>query len=193
MLNEAAVRDSLRREILTESANANAVYEFWVPRTNERADVVRIGEALEGFEIKTERDRLDRLPRQALAYARVFDRCHAVIAHRHVDRAIALLPPWWGIRVIEANEEVTFSCLREAGSNCAVDAETLVRLLWREEASAALGELGVPPDPYARRGRMWQSLLSLLDLDELKTVVREALLRRDPAAARIPSRRFVAS
>jgi hypothetical protein len=67
----------------------------------------------------------------------------------------------------------------------------LVRLLWRDEAHAALCALGVPPDQRAGRFRLWQLLVAMLELDVLKEVVRDALLRRDPARARIPSQRFV--
>src|SRR5665213_2602297 len=84
---EAVVRHSLREEMLALApSTAEAIYEFWVPRSHERADVVVIGATIEGFEIKTERDSLKRLPRQAEAYTRIFDRCHAVLAHRHVDK-----------------------------------------------------------------------------------------------------------
>ena len=194
MVSEAVVRHSLREAELARSpASAEAVYEFWVPRSNERADVAIISTTIDGFEIKTERDTLKRLPRQAEAYARLFDRCHVVLAPRHVDKAIEMLPSWWGVLVIEIDGAPSFLRLRDANANEAVDPETLVRLLWRDEAHAALCGLGVPPAPQAGRPRMWEQLLSLLDLDGLKLVVREALLRRDPARARIPSQRFVIS
>lgn len=191
MLTEAAVRHSLREEMLAASpASVEAVYEFWVPRTHERADVAVIGDMIQGFEIKTERDTLKRLPRQSEAYTRLFDRCHVVLALRHVDDAVAMLPPWWGVLVIEPGCESSFRVLREGAVNDDVDPETLVRLLWREEAHAALCALGAPPDPRVGRSRMWDLLLTVLDLDGLKRVVREALLRRDPTRARIPSQRF---
>jgi hypothetical protein len=191
-MTEAVVRHSLREEVLAAvSHSAEAVYEFWVPRSNERADVAVIGSAaIDGFEIKTERDTLKRLPRQAEAYTRLFDRCHAVLALRHVDRAIEILPPWWGLLVIGTDDGPTFIRVRNAGANNGVDPETLVRLLWRAEVHAALCGLGAPPDPKAGRFRMWEQLLSLLDLDGLKAVVRDALLHRDPSSARIPTQRF---
>jgi hypothetical protein len=190
-MTEAAVRHSLREDVLgTTPGPAEAVYEFWVPRSNERADVAVIGALMQGFEIKTDRDTLKRLPRQAEAYTRVFDRCHAVLAERHVDRALEMLPSWWGVLVIETEPSLSFRELRPAIVNDAVDAEVLVRLLWRDEAHAALCALGDTPDPRAGRFRMWELLLALLDIDGIKRVVREALLRRDPARARIPSQRF---
>lgn len=102
-----------------------------------------------------------------------------------------MLPPWWGVLVV--HDDMSFSTVRDARPNAEVDPGTLVRLLWRAEALAALCELGCPPNPGDGRFRMWESLVSLLDLDDLKRVVRHYLLRRDPSQARIPSRRFAVS
>jgi hypothetical protein len=63
---EKVVRDALRSHVLAEVAGArDTVDEFWVPRSNERADIAVLGRWMDGFEIKTERDTLSRLPRQA--------------------------------------------------------------------------------------------------------------------------------
>jgi hypothetical protein len=103
VVTEAVVRESLSHEILAALPRAEAVYEFWVPRSNERADVAVIGPTMDGFEIKTGRDTLRRLPRQAAAYARLFDRCYVVLADRHVEEALDILPEWWGITVIRGD------------------------------------------------------------------------------------------
>ncbi|MET9019214.1 sce7726 family protein [Actinopolymorpha sp. NPDC004070] len=182
MVTEAAVRQSLLSELLADARPpVETVFEFWVPRSNERADVAAIGATIDGFEIKTDRDSLRRLPRQASAYARVFDRCHAVLAPRHVSRALDILPPWWGVRIIE--DGPTLPTLRPAALNGGVDPETLVRILWRDEAYTALCSLGEPPDPSAGRFQMWEKLLTLLDVEALKRLVREALLDRNSSWA----------
>lgn len=190
VLTEAIVRESLRHDLLAHVPSAEAVYEFWVPRTYERADVAVIGPTMDGFEIKTERDNLKRLPRQAAAYSRLFDRCYVVLADRHVGEAIEMLPPWWGMILIRGEAMPAFERLREAGINHDVDPETLVRLLWRNEVYSVLCALGAPPEPKAGRFRMWEELLDLADIDMLKSVVRQTLIRRDPNLARISSRRF---
>jgi hypothetical protein len=107
-----------------------------------------------------------------------------------MEQALPMLPPWWGVLVFAHDGEPSFRVARDATVNVDVDAKTLVRLLWRAEADAALCALGHPPDPGAGRARMWDLLLTLLDLDGLKHVVRQALLHRDPRKARIPSQRF---
>jgi hypothetical protein len=160
------------------------VEEFWIPRSHERADMAAVSSILEGFEIKSSGDSLKRLPRQADAYARLFDHCTAVVAERHVKQTVDLLPEWWGVFIITPS--LTFTSVRLAKHNDRVDSETLVRLLWRDEVHAALSRLGVETDRRAARTSLWESLLRFVDLDALKGIVRHALSNRDPASARIP-------
>ena len=186
MMTEAAVRESLRSELLAMWPGlSEALYEFWVPRTNERADVVAIGSRLWGFEIKTDRDTLARLPRQVEAYSRLFDRCAVVVAERHLDAALGLIPDWWGAASIHADgDALTFRVTRWGKSNRDVDAETLVRLLWRDEARCILASHGAEPDARASRASMWQLLLGALDVKELQSAVCQALLNRGPSPMR---------
>ncbi len=141
-----------------------------------------------GFEIKTERDTLRRLPRQVQAYGRVFDTCNIVTAERHLDAALDLVPDWWGV-IAYVNQDcpLAFHQVRASEANRTLDPETLVRLLWRDEVRAALALIGAKADPQESRASMWQHLLDLIDLSRLRDLVRSALLHRDPAAARLPS------
>jgi hypothetical protein len=189
MLTEAEAREEVRQRALSvDNKNAYSVFEFWVPRFNTRADVAIVGDALRGFEIKTARDKLNRLPHQVEAYSNVFDFCSAVVADRHVEPALELLPEWWGVMVISANSHIDH--LRQPRQNPMINPEVLVRLLWREEAFAALDRVGGCPDPAMNRSNLWTHLMSRLHLDELREVVRHALLIRDGEAAAIPSKRF---
>ncbi|HLJ67254.1 MAG TPA: sce7726 family protein [Chloroflexota bacterium] len=179
--SESIVRSALRERVLVETDGAKrTVDEFWVPRSHERADLAVIGMRLEAFEIKTARDTLRRLPRQASAYERLFDRCTVVIAENHRDSVIGMLPEWWGITTIHMNGSVDFTPVRETSANCRVDPEILVRLLWRDEAMAALHDLGLAPDKKASRAYLWRELLNTATLAQLKTIVRRAIVQRDP-------------
>lgn len=180
VVTEATVRHALRRHLLAEPEHCRTetVDEFWVPRSHERADMAVIGRLLAGFEIKTERDTLRRLPRQAGAYGRVFDRCTVVVAAKHSDAAMEMLPDWWGIVQVSVNGSITFDEKRRARPNQAVDPEILVRLLWRDEVAAALTKLGAPPGPRVSRSALWRELLHLADLRQLRAAVRHALVRR---------------
>jgi hypothetical protein len=64
------------------------------------ADVLAIHTAtLHGYEIKSDRDRLDRLRHQAPLYSLVLDRCTLVTGERHHAKAAARVPAWWGVLV----------------------------------------------------------------------------------------------
>jgi hypothetical protein len=188
---EAVVRQALRIHVMEAIAGArDTVDELWVPRSNERADIAVIGRSMDGFEIKTERDTLKRLPRQIVAYGRLFDRCTAVVAERHCERAQEILPDWWGLTTTHVNGAVTFTTVRKARANPAVDPEILVRLLWRDEVVHALLALGIEPDRKASRGSLWGALLQSASLRQLRSAVRNALLERDRRQAKLPSRRL---
>jgi hypothetical protein len=83
--------------------------------------------------------------------------------------------------------------VRRSQMNPAVDAEVLVRLLWRDEAFHALTGMGAQPDPRSHRASLWRELLDRCSVRQLRSVVRGALLRRDEALRRFPARGSVAA
>jgi hypothetical protein len=191
MADETQVRDALRARVIEATSGArDTVDEFWVPRSNERADLAVIGRSMDGFEIKTERDTLRRLPRQIEAYGRLFDRCSVVIAEKHFNAAEAMVPAWWGITTVHVNGGVNFAEVRKPQRNPAIDREILVRLLWKDEVIRALAKLGANPKKNTSRSVLWKELLEVANLGQLRVAVRSALLDRDPSKARIATRRF---
>jgi hypothetical protein len=156
--------------------------ELVIPVTAERADVAAVGDATWLFEIKSARDTLRRLSRQADAFARIADRCVLVAASRHVADASALLPAWWGVIEVEDAPAVSLEWRRSALRNPVTDRRTLLLMLRRDETEAALASL----DGRSRTGRRRMSLLAELDRrlqdEQIAACVRSALLRRREAA-----------
>jgi hypothetical protein len=157
---------------------ARITQEMVVPVTSERADIAVIGNAMWLFEIKSGRDSLKRLRRQADAFARIADRCVLVAASRHLTSADAALPSWWGIIEVPDGSAVTLRWQRLAAPNPGTDRRTLLLMLRRDEAAAALMAL----DGRSRSGRRRMSLLAELDRclddDAVGTCVRDALIHR---------------
>lgn len=58
-----------------------------------RVDVAVVNGALTGYELKSARDTLKRLPRQADYYSRVLDYAHIVVADTHAAHALQMVPP----------------------------------------------------------------------------------------------------
>jgi hypothetical protein len=146
-----------------------------------RVDFAVINGSLTGFELKSERDTLARLPRQAATYSRVFDYVHLVSAENHVDRARNIIPPWWGIviAVPDNHSGLTLRFDRAAEENPAVDASSIVQLLWRDEALAILARVGADRGVRSRpRELVWDRLVETISLSALRSEVRDALKAR---------------
>lgn len=186
-----ALRIALQAHVDKDCQSATRILEeFWIPLSNERADLVVVNGSLASYEIKSAKDRLDRLARQVDAYSRIFDECTLVVAERHFERALDVVPPWWGLMVTADVEPISIVSVRDPMANVSVNPESLVRLLWRAEVFAALMDVSeAPPTPTDSRARLWRRLVEQCDLSQLRRIVREALLARPLDAGRIPTRR----
>lgn len=145
-----------------------------------RVDIAVINGEIEGFELKSERDTLDRLPTQRDLYNKVLDRISLVVAESHKAAAEAIIPGWWGLWVAtNCKGTVRVDCERQPEFNPQLDGATLASLLWRDEALAVLDRFdasrGVRSKP---REVLYRRLSESLDLDQLRAEVRTALKAR---------------
>ncbi|MGD0880095.1 MAG: sce7726 family protein [Acidimicrobiales bacterium] len=146
-----------------------------------RVDVAVINGQLSGYELKSERDTLRRLPAQVEMYSRVLDRATLVVAERHLDHARPLLPTWWGLMVASSTDEGV--ALRHEAlplENPNVSPRDLVQLLWRDEVLAELVERDLDRGVRSKsRQIMWTRLAENVPLAELRMIVRERLKHRE--------------
>ncbi|WP_312770267.1 sce7726 family protein [Pseudoxanthomonas mexicana] len=142
-----------------------------------RADLVHV-EQMHCFEIKSEADSLARLINQGSRYTLVFDRVTLVLAERHVAKAIDMLPPWWGVLVLEAATG-QFVSLREAGMNVRHHADSLASVLTKDEALHILEDAGAVRGWRSKSLYLIQQhIAQMFPMDELKLHIRGALLAR---------------
>jgi hypothetical protein len=146
-----------------------------------RVDVAAVNGSLWGYEIKSAKDTLRRLPLQVEVYSRVLDHAALVVADRHHDHALNLLPEWWQVYVAAAayDGQVELELERHGGRNPDVDPFQLAQLLWRDEALAELAERGLDRGVRSKPRRIiWQRLAGNVELDELQRTVRTRLKLR---------------
>src|SRR5207253_5974934 len=74
-------------------------HELGVWAGSRRIDVAVVNGECAGYEIKSDEDSLIRLAQQADAYGRVLDRASIVTTLRHREKAVAMLPEWWGVSI----------------------------------------------------------------------------------------------
>ena len=147
-----------------------------------RVDVAVINGELQGFELKSHRDTLKRLPDQARLYSEVFDRVTLVVAESHADAAREHIPEWWGIVVAypQGLGHVGLQEIRPCQLNPGINPLQLARLLWRAEALDALKKHGADRGVRSRSAEVIADRLArTLSLDELRREVRNALKRRE--------------
>lgn len=190
----AALHDELSA-LHRHDPNTLVIHELGLCEGLVRVDLAVVNGALAGYEIKSERDTLDRLPAQEAVYSRAFDIVTIVADREHLERVRDMIPSWWGIMVAEPERadaearpaRVVLSEVRPASVNPNVDATAVVQLLWRDEALAILrargADRGVRTKP---RSALWARLTETVPLQDLQALVRAALRARESWRAGSP-------
>jgi hypothetical protein len=155
-LGDPDIRRALVAELLGSgscSPETVIVEELVIRRGVARIDVAVLDGQLHGYEIKSERDSLDRLPRQVELFSAAFNTVTVVAHRRHLRALGSLVPPWWGIACAErVGADVALKTVRAACTNESVDVPTVARLLWRGELLDALSGF-VSPATLRRQSR----------------------------------------
>jgi hypothetical protein len=181
--NDGDLRSALKRDLqLLHGCDPNSliIEELGVLHGSSRVDLAVVNGTLHGYELKSDRDSLQRLPEQLAAYASVFDLMTIVVGERHVRRAVDLIPDWWGIKVAR-NEScgVLFCDLKLAIANPAPDPMSVVRLLWREEALALSQELPFLLErSRPTRDCVYAHLVQHSDFNWMRARIRDYLRKR---------------
>ncbi|MCY4026184.1 MAG: sce7726 family protein [Acidobacteria bacterium] len=130
---EASIRTALKNRIIPRTGLV--VDELGIGEWSEgRVDVAHLGlRYFHGYEIKSEVDSLARLPRQMALYVRACQRLTVVLAHRHLARALPVIPAQVGIVVVRRGPRggALLRVERGARPNQDLQLEVMAKLLWR--------------------------------------------------------------
>jgi hypothetical protein len=176
----AAIRAKLHAEHVDDT-DTRIVEEMGIWSGSVRIDVAVINGEITGYELKSDRDTLERLPTQAELYGRVFDKICLVVGERHAAKARRSIPRWWGVIVAKATRNgVALQPAREAKPNPSRDPLMVARLLWREEALAVLEQKQLATGWKSKSAaQLHQRLADCLPMDDLSAAVRATLKKRD--------------
>ena len=150
-------------------------HEVGICANERRIDIAVFNGEISGYEIKSDVDTLNRLFRQADAYGRVLDRVTLVTTLRHLEKAVDLLPSWWGVVIANQNQgQVILKSMRKPSINTELDPFSLAQLLWRSEALEELRTRGLSKGLSKKaRHYIWLTLAEAIDIAELRVLVRE--------------------
>lgn len=178
----AAFRNILEKDLekyRAESGHRAEIFEeLGVRHGAARIDFAVINGAMYGYEIKSDRDTLERLPEQMNEYNAVFDKLTLVVGKRHLHDAINLVPDWWGVIVAKSEDQkITFYTIREPEKNNEQKGVSIARLLWREEALQILEEKNKAQGVRSKtRDVIYKKLADVIDTHTLKKRVADTLL-----------------
>ena len=157
-----------------------------------RVDVAVVNGRLHGFEIKSDRDGLERLVTQIPAYNALFDRVTAVVGSKHLRNVRNRIPTWWGIieAIRSTTGRITLKAIRADRDNTNVDSMALVKLLWRKEICAILRAhnlfAGLRTAPAIQ---LQTALMNSLPIETLAREVRDAIKCRAESGSGGPQTR----
>jgi hypothetical protein len=183
--NDKAIREALNRHLKklhSGNPKLRIIEELGVEHGAARMDVVVINGVLHGYEIKSDRDTLLRLPEQMGIYNSVFDQITLVVGKSHLHDAINLVPDWWGVMIakIDCNGSVVFNEIRKAVNNVQQNSLSVARLLWRNEALEILERAGEANGFRSKpRSLIYEKLSALFEQETLEEKVRDALCFRE--------------
>lgn len=183
-MRDRDIRSALKQELRAVFSNEPGtiiIDEVGLCGGSARIDVAVLNGAINGYEIKSESDTLDRLPGQQEIYSKTLDTVTVISSGSHIKKIKKQIPDWWGMMEVSRDcDGLSFRVIREPVSNPNIDPYSLVQLLWREEALSILKdrslEKGVLTKP---RKDIWERIVENLTLEELRRVIGEKLKSRE--------------
>ncbi len=93
-MNEQSIRELLVKELSSTKDGKDAAYisEMFIDKFSRRADLVMANGKLSVFEIKSNKDSLNRLEGQIETYIKFFEQVTIVCAEKHLSNVLAFVP-----------------------------------------------------------------------------------------------------
>lgn len=185
LTNDRMIRAALR-ENLEKSCEGNfktkIIEELGITHGAARVDIAVVNGVIHGYELKSDRDTLNRLPNQIEIYNSVLDQVTLVVGKTHLHEAFKIVPEWWGItiaKIVDSSGLVSFCKIREPEQNPNQDSTAIAALLWRAEALSILEEIGHAKGVRSKnRKAIYERLVEVFDKEALCATVREHLRAR---------------
>ncbi|GGA90995.1 sce7726 family protein [Ornithinibacillus halotolerans] len=158
------------------------VHELDVCSGSAIMDIAVINGKIHGFEIKSEHDTLERLQTQVNYYNKVFDTVTLVVSEKHLNKAVEIVPKWWGIySVNSSNKDNTFkvNVIKEPKLNDSVSIFNLCLMLWKPELISLLSQNGITKGINSKTRRDLSKIVTeSIDSETIVTFVKSTLKNR---------------
>ncbi|GEN29618.1 hypothetical protein HVA01_32640 [Halovibrio variabilis] len=156
--------------------------ELGVSHGKKRADIAVLNGTFHCFEIKSSKDSIVRLPEQLSEYSKCFEKISIISAPNHIQKIMAILPPWCGLIVATkgAKGAVAFKTIKRPRKNPNLEVTAIAHFLWRKEIIELLTTLGIEEKKLNQsRERLYQLIPPTLTAQELIQWVKNKFMSRE--------------
>jgi hypothetical protein len=182
LTNDKMIRMALRQELENACKNkidTKIIEELGITHGAARIDIAVVNGIIHGYELKSDKDTLKRLPEQIRIYNSVLDKVTLIVGKNHWHEAIRIIPEWWGItiaKIVDDKKTVSLYKIRKPLQNPNPDNEAIAALLWRDEALNILEQINKADGMRSKkRSLIYKHLASVLSERRLRAKVRERL------------------
>lgn len=178
-IREALVRKRLRS--FRKDMDTLVLQELGLAHARVRLDVAVLNGVLHGYEIKSERDNLNRLEIQLEIYQQALQKLTFVVAERHASNVIDIAPNWCGVLVVRRGPRggLHVEVRRKSSRNPEVNRFIMAHLLWRDEVQSILASRGTPKSILrAARAKLYEHLVEDVSESDLVALIKFAMKRR---------------
>lgn len=175
--NEYAYKSAVAQKILLGAHSlrtASMIGEFRVGAN--KADLVILNGTSTAYEIKSERDKLDRLAAQVVSYGEVFASVAVLCAEKHLQAVLAAVPDFVGVSVLTDRFQISNfrKSIEEPGRT---KSASILEAITRKEALMILEELGVdvPDVPNTKMYGVLKSIFERIPSEQIHNQMVQVL------------------
>ncbi|WOD11147.1 sce7726 family protein [Pseudomonas sp. NyZ704] len=160
--NEYVYKTAIAQKVLLGAHSlktASMIGEFRVG--GNKADLVILNGTSKAYEIKSERDKLDRLAAQVVTYSQVFSSVEVLCAEKHLPDVLAVVPDFVGVSVLTDRFQISNfrKSIEEPGRT---QPASILDAMTRREAVMVLKRLGIEA-PDVPNTQMYAALKSIFE------------------------------
>lgn len=164
-----------------ECPNTLVIDELGIAHGKARADIAVLNGLIHGYEIKSSKDTLSRLPEQLAEYSRCFEKVSIITAPNHLDKLLVMLPDWCGVILATKGSKggVAFKTIRRAKKNPQLEIHAMAHFLWRKEIIDILTQLGIDEKSLkSSRETLYRLLPEKMTAKHLTQLIKEKFISR---------------
>jgi hypothetical protein len=165
-----------------ECPNTLVIDELGLAHGKHRVDIAVLNGFIHGYEIKSSKDTLSRLPSQFNEYKRSLEKVSIISAPNHMDELIDTAPGWCGLILADKGPRggIHFSNIRNAKMNPEVESVFLAHLLWKKEVLDLLTDLGTEKELLSGpKISLYRQLSEIISIRDLSKKIKELFMGRE--------------